>query len=69
MSQLKWCLDASPFWEASAAFESAESPVSGDYMHVYHHAALGFDFLLVELVRPFPFPFLFFNFYIYESLR
>ena len=59
MPQLKWCLDASllPFWESSAAFESAESPVSGDYMHVYHYAALGSDFLLVECVCSCPFPF------------
>ena len=63
-SQLRWCLDASnTFSEASAAIESLESPVSGDYVGVPHLSALGTDSqLLVDCVSAFPFPFYFFNF-------
>ena len=55
MSQLDCCLFAFPFWLANAAPESAESPFTGDYMHVPHYAALGLSSPLVVGACPPPF--------------
>ena len=56
-SGLDCCLDAFPFWLASAALESLESSLTDDYIGVYHYAALGIGFPSFVGTSPPPFCF------------